>query len=653
VVYNAMSIERIEQDTRKQYKIQDYHKLEQFYKHKIQQIHIVGEYAKKMIGDYKAALEFVDDYFKLNFNSFIKKYFKGNREEEIGRTITPARFRQIFGELSTRQLAIIKDNKSSHIVVAAGPGSGKTRILVHKLASLLLMEDVKHEQLLMLTFSRAAATEFKKRLIQLIGNAAYYIEIKTFHSYCFDLLGKVGSIEKSDEIIKEAVKRIRNKEVEPGRITKTVLVLDEAQDINADEFALITALMEQNDGMRVIAVGDDDQNIFEFRGANSVYLKNLINEREAAKYELVENFRSKNNLVDFANQFVRRLPNRLKQTPIFARQRENGNIKLVRYRNPECNLVTPVVNDILSSGLVGTTCVLTRTNIEASQITGLLLKNGMPAKLIQSNDGFNLYNLLEIRFFLDNLNLTDDIHIISDDVWGEAKRKLKARFCNTPNFEICTNLINDFEETNPKNKYKSDLVLFIRESKLEDFYGANSETIFVSTMHKAKGREFDNVFLVLDDFNIKTDDSKRQLYVAMTRAKNNLTIHYDGNYLETITTRNLRRLFINEIYLPPNEFAMQLTHNNVWLSHSTHYQAWISQLNSGDELRINGASCCNSKGIPVLRFSKQRKETIDGIKQKNYVPKTAKIRFIVYWKGDDMEKEIRILLPELYFERVA
>ena len=71
-------------------------------------------------------------------------------------------------------------------MVAAGPGIGKTRVLVHKLASLLLLEDVKHEQLLMLTFSRAAATEFKQRLMGLIGNAAHFVEIKTFHSYCFD-----------------------------------------------------------------------------------------------------------------------------------------------------------------------------------------------------------------------------------------------------------------------------------------------------------------------------------------------------------------------------------------------------------------------------------------------------------------------------------
>lgn len=116
------------------------------------------------------------------------------------------------------------------------------------------MEDVKHEQLLMVTFSRSAATEFKKRLLKLIGNAANFIEIKTFHSYCFDLLGRVGTLEKSDEIIQETIKRIKSGEVEAGRITKTVLVIDEAQDMDANEFELINALMEHNEEMRVIAV---------------------------------------------------------------------------------------------------------------------------------------------------------------------------------------------------------------------------------------------------------------------------------------------------------------------------------------------------------------------------------------------------------------
>lgn len=87
VVYNALTIERIEQGNKKRYKREDYQKLNQFYENKIQQIHIVGEYARKMINNYKAALQFVDDYFKLNYYSFLNKYFKGSWQNEIKRNI--------------------------------------------------------------------------------------------------------------------------------------------------------------------------------------------------------------------------------------------------------------------------------------------------------------------------------------------------------------------------------------------------------------------------------------------------------------------------------------------------------------------------------------------------------------------------------------
>ncbi|NLL19829.1 MAG: AAA family ATPase, partial [Clostridia bacterium] len=648
VVYNALTIERLEQDNKKRYKMEDYQKLKQFYENKIQQIHIVGEYARKMISDYKAALQFVDDYFRLNYYSFLNKYFKGSRQNEIKRNITPAKFKQLFGELSPTQLKIINDRESRYIVVAAGPGSGKTRILVHKLAALLLMEDVKHEQLLMVTFSRSSATEFKKRLLKLIGNAANFIEIKTFHSYCFDLLGRVGSLERSNEIIQEATRKIKNGEVEAGRITKTVLVIDEAQDMDADEFALINALMEQNEEMRVIAVGDDDQNIYEFRGASSKYLKSLIVEKQAVMYELVENYRSKGNLIDFTNQFLQVIPNRLKHTPIIPVQRDNGKVKLIRYKSN--NLIAPLVDNILSESLAGTTCVLTKTNEEALQITGLLLKNGMQAKLIQSNEGFSLYNLLEVRFFLSQLNLPDSVYVISDDDWANAKQKLAEKFSGSLNLEICMNMIKDFESTNPRSKYKSDLEIYIRESKLEDFFGENIESILVSTIHKAKGREFDNVFLMLDQFHIDTAEAKRLLYVAMTRAKRNLFIHYNGRYLNFIKTEGLQVIDDHQAYRPPSQLAMQLSHKDVWLDYFLSCQNLIFPLTSGDFLRVDGEYCYNAKGQPVLRFSKKFKQEIEAMKQKGYMPKTAKIRFIVYWQKEGSEYEVRIVLPELYFE---
>ncbi len=649
VVYNRLTIDRVEQNTRTQYKNDDYQKLHQFYENKIQQIHIVGEYARKMIEDYKGALQFVDDYFQLNYTSFLNKYFPGSRQDEIKRNITPDKFRQLFGSLSPTQLKIIKDNQTRYIVVAAGPGSDKTRVLVHKLASLLLMEDVKHEQLLMVTFSRAAATEFKKRLLQLIGNAANYIEIKTFHSYCFDLLGKVGSLEKSDAILQSAIEKINNGEVEISRITKTVLVIDEAQDMGAVEYALINALMEKNEEMRVIAVGDDDQNIYAFRGADSKYLEQFITEKNATKYELIENYRSKCNLVEFTNQFVKKIHCRLKSTPISAKQQDKGNIKLVHYTSN--NLITPLVKDVLSTERAGTTCVLTKTNEEALQVAGLLLKNGLQAKLIQSNDGFNLYNLLEVRYFLNELKLEGGVFIISDEIWENAKGEFIKRFKRSSRMEICENIIKDFEATNPKKKYKSDLDVFIRESKLEDFFDKNGEIIFVSTMHKAKGREFDNVYLLLDNFHPQTDDAKRQLYVAMTRAKQNLTIHLNGNYLDNITADNLVRTEDRKTYLPPNQMAMHLSFKDVWLDYFMKSQHLIGEFISGDVLKISGDGCSNVNGKAVLKFSKRFLTTIASRQQEGYQLKGAKANFIIYWKKPDEEIELKIILPELYLER--
>jgi type II secretory pathway predicted ATPase ExeA len=162
--------------------------------------------------------------------------------KEIERKLTPQKYKQLFGQLSKRQMEIISDKESRCIVVAAGPGSGKTRVLVHKLASLLLLEDVKHEQLLMLTFSRASATEFKQRLIELIGNAAHFVEIKTFHSYCFDLLGRIGNLEDVKKCVSAATEMIENGEVEPNRIGKSVLVIDEAQSLPNDTLEALRLL---------------------------------------------------------------------------------------------------------------------------------------------------------------------------------------------------------------------------------------------------------------------------------------------------------------------------------------------------------------------------------------------------------------------------
>lgn len=649
VVYNRLTIERLEKDNRRQYKNADYKKLGQFYENKVEQIHIVGEYARKMIRDYKAALQFVEDYFQLNYPSFLRRYFKGSRGDEIKRNITPGKFRQLFGELSPAQLNIIKDNKTQYMVVAAGPGSGKTRVLVHKLASLLLMEDVKHEQLLMVTFSRAAATEFKQRLISLIGNAANFIEIKTFHSYCFDLLGKIGTLEKSSSIIRQTIAAIQNGQVEPARIAKAVLVIDEAQDMDVDEYALINVLADQNPDMRIIAVGDDDQNIYEFRGSSSKYLEQLISDRNAQMHQLVENYRSKSNLVEFTNNFAKKISRRLKKNPIVARQSENGKIRIIRYKSR--NLITPLVEDLLAARLKGTTCVLTHTNEEALQVEGRLLENQMPAKLIQTNEGFNLYHLLEIRYFIDFLNLQESTFIISEDLWKTAKRHLWNEFRHSSKMDICIKMIKVFEAANPRKKYRSDFEVFVRESKLEDFSDEPGEIIFVSTMHKAKGREFDHVFLMLDNFDLINDEKKRLLYVAMTRAKQNLTIHLNANFMDDVSAQKMEWIRNNEKQFPPDQLVMHSGHKDIWLDYFIKRQRVISQLRSGDSLTIRENQCLDRTGAPVLTFSKSFSDKLNRLRQSGYSQVRAAVNYIVYWQKEDAAKEIKIVLPELYLKK--
>ena len=645
VIYNAMRIERLEMDNGAKYKKEHYAQLEEYYQNKRQQIHIVGEYANRMINDYDEAMNFVDDYFEIDYGNFLNKYFKG-RKNEIDRNITSKKFNQLFGELSQAQLDIIKDQDSKYIVVAAGPGSGKTKLLTHKLASLFMMEDVKHEQMMMLTFSRAAATEFKKRLMTLIGDAANFIQIMTFHSYCFDLLGKVGSIEKSDNIIKFTVERINAGEVDLTKLTKTVLVIDEAQDMSEAEFSLVKVLMKENDNLRVIAVGDDDQNIFEWRGSSSAHFESLLNEPDAKKYELVDNYRSYANIVEFANQFALSITRRFKTIPIVPIKNKNGNISICKLSSE--NIAIPVVNMIQNKKLSGSTCIIVKTNEEAINIVGLLNKNDITARKIQTNNDFNLYNLAELRNFIDDIDKNNNSYAITDDIWQQAKDNLKKKYHNGNDLSVAQKLIMDFEEINNKIKYKSDFKQFVRESKLEDFISASEGSILVSTIHQTKGREFDNVFLALSRSYELDDIRKREIYVAITRAKQNLHILYNSDFLDKVNVENVERTTDTNNYPVPEEICLQLSHSDVALGYFAYRQKEIDSLVSGRELSICEAGCLLGS-TQVLKFSSNFCKQINELKEKGYSPVKASVRHIVFWQDKDKEEEIKIILPDIVF----
>lgn len=648
VLYNAMTIQRKELDNRIRYKLDDYRMLDEFYKQKIQQIHIVGEYANLMVRDYDAALTFVHDYFNMDYKKFISTYFKGERERQINRNITPEKYEELFGGLSERQLEIINDAESQYIVVAAGPGSGKTKLLVHKLASLLLMEDVKHEQMLMLTFSRAAATEFKSRLIDLIGGAAYFVEIKTFHSYCFDLMGRIGSLEQSNDVVAQTVNLINNGEIEQEKITKSVLVVDEAQDMDQNEFALIHALMSVNPDMRVIAVGDDDQNIYEFRGSDSKYMRFFVQESGAKYYEMTDNYRSKRSIVAFANQFAKSMKNRLKRQDISAVSSENGSVSLIRCSSEFFEQA--VVQAVCEIPKRQSVCVLTNTNDEAARITGLLVKKGVRAKLIQSGDSFRLYDLQEVRTFLQLIERYSKAPVIAEEEWNHAIASLKKIEGTSNCLENVLNLLSLFAQVNRKNKYKTDLIEYILESNFDDFYTEDNSVVFVSTIHKSKGREFDTVFLFLNGVVLNRGEDYRKLYVGMTRAKSDLRIYHNMDFFNRLGA--YASFFDNRTYPEPKSIVVPFTHRDVVLDYFKNKKDQVNTLRSGDALVFDGTFFYQA-GNPraVAKISQKKRNEIEILANKGYIPTNSRVRFIAAWHGEGDEQECAVMLPDVEFEK--
>lgn len=654
VLYNKLQIERLK-DSKCRYKKDDYHNLDDFYKQRIQQIHIIGKYANMMVSDRKRAVEYVHDYFVMEFKSFIKKYFDAKEEKRIGRNVSERKYNELFGGLTQTQSAIINDNESRFIVVPAGPGSGKTYVLVRKLASLILLEDVKSEQLLMLTFSRAAAVEFKKRLRDLIGNAAEYVEIKTFHSYSFDILGRKGSVDDSGHIVADAVEGILRGRVERSRITKSILVIDEAQDLGVQEFELVKELIRLNDDMRVIAVGDDDQNIYEFRGSDSGNMKSLITDYGASVYDMLENFRSSEAVVSISNNYVKGMSNRLKSAPIICRRSDRGCVRLIHHASLDYEQA--IVNEILSGTPGGTVCVLTATNDDALVISALLNKSGRRARLIRSNDGFYLRDLAELRFFLDTIR-GYDAACLDNDTWTKSAEVVVEHFRGSECLEMFGNCLEAFNEECPGRKYISDFENFLLESRLEDFSKSRSSEIIVSTIHKSKGCEYDNVYISLKGLGDITDKERRMIYVGMTRAKNNLSVHYSN--VNLFLDKSLQGLIIedNTVYGAPVEVLMQLSHRDVVLDIFKGCQDSLPGLLSGTGLFVSGDYLYAETGgrrVKVLRFSSAFRTQLSRMVSKGYLPVKAKVRFQVFWSyeeptgetGSPTRSEIMIVLPDL------
>lgn len=322
-------------------------------------------------------------------------------------------------------------------------------------------------------------------------------------------------------------------------------------------------------------------------------------------------------------------------------------------KHSSANMETALAEDMLSVGADGSTCILTNTNQEALLILGILKQRNIPAKLIQSIDGFDMYDIAEICYFLKMLNKENISPVISNDQWNSAKDALQRQYSNSSCLPVIMHIIHTFAETNEK-KYRTDLEMFLHESKIEDFYTNESGVITISTIHKSKGREFDNVYMLLSNVSLGNDEEKRKLYVGMTRAKTLLHIHYFGDafdrYAEYATTDEIDL----HTYPKPSELILQLSHRDVYLDFFKDKKSLILQLKSGMHLAAKGNRLyvqVNGRLTPVLQFSSKSNETVKQLITSGYAPYDAVIRFICAWKGKDDTTDSAVILADIYFRR--
>lgn len=175
----------------------------------------------------------------------------------------------------------------------------------------------------------------------------------------------------------------------------------------------------------------------------------------------------------------------------------------------------------------------------------------------------------------------------------------------------------------------------------------------MSTMHKSKGREFDNVFMMLNDPDIDTDESKRKLYVGITRAKSLLHMHYTGDVFDKFTDAASTDEIDLHSYSKPTELIMQLSHRDVYLDFFKDKKLLILQLRSGTHLYAQNNRLYiryKERLLPVLQFSSACYEKVKKLIVDGYKLYDAKIRFICAWKGKEDETETAVILPDIYFK---
>jgi len=670
VFHQAMTIRLDDTAKRRRYGQGDFEPLAQHYRERVFQVHVMQEYARLGLERIGRALAFVLDYFTQEQRAFVERWFP-DREEELERATGQESYRRIVEALSNPvQQAIVAAPVDDNLLVLAGPGSGKTRVVVHRCAWLLRVQRVPARAILVVCFNRNAALELRRRLFDLVGADARGVQVQTYHGLAMRLTGhsyaaraEDGGELSLDAVIPEAVRLLRGETdaggLEPDELRDRILggyrhiLVDEYQDIDQAQYDLISAIAgrtrtDADERLALLAVGDDDQNIYAFRGTNVAFIRRFGEDYRAKTRHLVENYRSTGHIIAAANRLIAHNRDRMKgEHPIRidgARQAESlggdwerrdplgrGRVQVLRVPGLAAQPAA-LVGELmrLAGGLYSGFAVLARTRAVLQPIRALLEHHGIPIAWGLDRDKTPpLHRVRELDAFLD---------------WARERRKETARAsvlidlfatsqagpADSPWDALLQGLLRDWQAESGDAEVPIDSVIellyeALAEQRREQRIG---DGVLLSTVHAAKGMEFDHCLIADGGWQARSGElevERRTYYVGMTRARHTLALvdagignphaglpagdavlrrtpALDMEAPPEVLTRRADLLGMSDLYL---DFAGRRAED-----HPIH--ARLARLGFSDHLtlaeRNGGLDLVDTDGFSVARLSRQAAE---------------------------------------------
>ncbi len=568
VMRSAMTISLNPKMSDKRFIKQHYQKLDEHYRERRIQVHVMREYAELARQDMADALRLVLHYFSDTRTQFNRRYFRG-KADILKLATSEGSWNAIVEDLNDTQKALVIDESDNNQLILAGPGSGKTRVIVHRVAYLLRVRRVPATAIIVLTFNRHAASEIRKRLNTLVDRDAWGLTVMTYHAMAMRLTG-TSFVDRSDAVAESELDAIleRAAELLEGKLTVDgeddvrdqllqgyqYVLVDEYQDIDERQYRLIRGLTHHQDALdpnlSIMAVGDDDQNIYEWRGGSNRHIERFRREYSAQIHYLLENYRSSAAIIDCANSLIANNPDRLKTAHQIQIDENRKNLPpggvwdtldAVRHGKVLC-LDLPAADR--SRGNVQAQAVIAELQrlqaLEGGETLdgcAVLARHHRMLQPLQAwcerhhvdyylaadrNNTLPLTRQREFCFVIDNLRKQAAQESISLETAVKACNiagdKWRAFFD-----EACEQISAEFGDHTPAPVTLTDwLYEYARTLRTRPPSG-----LYLGTVHASKGLEFRHVALLDGGWRLDPDSveqERRLYYVGMTRAEQTLTV---------------------------------------------------------------------------------------------------------------------------------